>query len=405
MTSLQQGNISHGLPYVLPSLIGNPARARAWWQDATSQVLSTDEPVVMTALDSAYVPFLRSWRLRMAQFGLRQAVVIAFDENVVRNRVRSLSSLSVATEARRLRMVVLPYKHAVDLSGAPGLDALGRELGEKDIAIWQCVALLLSVLGEHGRVLFTEMDVFWVKTPVPLLDSLSDRYTADTLLCSSAWRIAKPNECNIGMLAMRGSRDNVLARSFACAASRWLTRGSTLGSHGQKAFNRVVQLRMCNLAFQKNASLANHQTAGASVFFLPPEEHTSNQPHSQWDNPNWGPISLATTASVHLTAMCWEKCCGAETGGAKLAVLTALYDEGVWPSRSTYFWLADLHRPMVSLLAGTKSAAQVLPSPMTLSPQLTEGQLKKEAKQRSANANDSPTPKPRGRERRSCQNL
>ena len=63
-------------------------------------------------------------------------------------------------------------------------------------------------------------------------------------------------------------------------------------------------------------------------------------------------MTRGTTRAVHLTAMCFERGCGAEPNGAKLAVLHALYHRGAWPPPATYCRLADVHRPMVRELFG-----------------------------------------------------
>jgi hypothetical protein len=319
----------------------------AWWRELTR--LSANEPVVLTALDAAYAAFLQHWQSRMARFGLRQAVVVAFDAGVVRRPgTRATNpSISVVEQATNLRMSVLRYAHTLDFA-RPGMDGLGREIGEKDIVVWRTVALLLAFLGEHGRVLFSEMDVYWALSPMPLLDTLARHNVSDRLLCAKNRRAARSPQCNIGMLAMRGSSVDALARALSCAADAWLLDGGRLGSHGQAAFNALARRKLCGLDFAGDAPRVDEATGSRAVVqMLPPAEHANNQPSAPRDNPSWGPIERGVTASVHLTAMCFVKGCGAEPDGAKLTVLRALY-AGRWPRGG--FRLANVHKPMVQLL-------------------------------------------------------
>jgi len=372
---------------LLAHLLPNATARSTFRAEAAVHLPGSGGLVAMTVTDSAYLPFLQDWRDRLAGFGLSHAFVVAFDDGVVQRHKATVAggAARVVAEARRLDMLCLAYHHLRELRIGPsgqGLDGLGLEVGEKDIVTWRSTALLLSLLGSRARVLFTEMDVFWVQSPMPLLDSLLGPAGPDTLLCASNRRELSANQCNVGMLAMRGAREGLLASALACIADSWIRRGSALGRHGQAAFNTLVSTRECHTRFfpavtsatidgLAKASSSSHlplpMEPTARVHMLPPAVYALNQPRSPSSNPSWGPIARGLTASVHLTAMCFEKGCGAEPGGAKPTVLRALYNGGRWPMAGSYFYLADVHQPMVQLLVGKAdgSVSSKVPPPIT----------------------------------------
>ena len=164
----------------------------------------------------------------------------------------------------------------------------------------------------------------------------------DALRCMANDRNPTSRNCNIGLLAAVASVDQRVAAALDCVADQWeaalLAGDGSRGSHGQSFFNRAIGSKgECRID---------------RVQRLPPDAYATNQPRGPGSNPAWGNVTRGTTRAVHLTAMCFERGCGAEPNGAKLAVLHALYHRGAWPPASTYCRLADVHRPMVRELFG-----------------------------------------------------
>ena len=118
-------------------------------------------------------------------------LVLALDDHVVARRGRRESNSGLArvvAEARRLALRCLTYEDRAQTSIAPvrgkrGFDELGRELGRKDLAVFRVYAMLLRAIGARGKLIFSEMDVFWRRSPASLFASLDGE--GDALRCSA----------------------------------------------------------------------------------------------------------------------------------------------------------------------------------------------------------------------------
>lgn len=318
--------------------------------ESAREAIGNTRTIVFTALDATYLSFLEPWQSRFADFSrLSWPLVLALDDNVVARRGRRESDgglARVVAEARRLTLRCLTYDSRALTSIAPvrgkrGFDELGRELGRKDLVVFRVYAMLLRAIGARGKLIFSEMDVFWRRSPSALLASLDGE--GDALRCMANDRNPTSRNCNIGLLAAVASGEQRVATALDCVADRWeaalLAGDGSRGSHGQSFFNRAIGSKgECRID---------------RVQRLPPDAYATNQPRGPGSNPSWGNVTRGTTRAVHLTAMCFERGCGAELpNGAKLAVLHALYHRGAWPPPATYCRLADVHRPMVRELFG-----------------------------------------------------